>query len=58
MKNKKIPMIQSILGCVVISLLTSCSSFNTKNKLEPVPEIHPGILQGYLPVKTLPNSLA
>lgn len=26
--------------------------------LEPVPEIRPGILQGYLPVKELPNSLA
>ena len=41
-----------------IALTAGCSSFDKPSKPEPVPEIHPGILQGYLPMKAHPDSLA
>ncbi len=58
MKSKRITTAKSILGLVGITLLAGCSSLDAPKKLEPVPEIRPGILQGYLPVKALPDSLA
>ena len=50
--------VKKSVGLMAIALLAGCSHMSIQNALEPVPEIHPGILQGYLPVKTLPNSLA
>jgi hypothetical protein len=44
------------LTCIV--LMAGCASFEKQSSLEPVPEISPGILNGYLPVEALPNSLA
>jgi len=41
-----------------IALMVGCASFEKQSKSEPVPEIRPGILQGYLPTKALPKSLA
>ena len=58
MKSKRVIIAKNIVGLVSIGLLVGCSYIGVQSKLEPVPEIHPGILQGYLPVKTLPNSLA
>lgn len=58
MKYKRMTISKSILGFVAVTLLASCSNLDMKKTLEPVPEIHPGIMQGYLPVESLPNSLA
>ena len=55
MKYKKI---RTILILVSIALMTGCASLEKQNKPEPVSEIRPGILQGYLPIEMLPNSLA
>lgn len=41
-----------------IVLLAGCASYEKQRNLEAVPEIRPGILQGYLPVEALPDSLA
>ncbi|MEA2114751.1 MAG: phosphatase PAP2 family protein [Thermodesulfobacteriota bacterium] len=41
-----------------IALLAGCASVEKLSKPKPVPEIRPGILQGYLPTDALPNSLA
>lgn len=38
--------------------ITGCASIEKPGKLEPVAEIRPGILQGYLPDDALPDSLA
>ena len=46
------------LSLACIALLAGCESFEKKSNLGPVPEIRPGILQGYLPAEALPNSLA
>lgn len=37
--------------------MSSCATFETQSNPEPVAEIRPGILQGYLPTEMLPNSL-
>lgn len=55
MKNRKIRIILVLVG---IALMMGCANLEKQSKPQPVPEIHPGILQGYLPVKMLPNSLA
>ncbi|HBD09117.1 MAG TPA: acid phosphatase [Syntrophobacteraceae bacterium] len=47
-----------LLALLCIVLLTGCASVEKQNKPEPVPELRPGILQGYLPTEALPNSLA
>jgi acid phosphatase (class A) len=41
-----------------IALMNGCASVEKHSKLEPVPEVLPGVLQGYLPLEVTPNSLA
>lgn len=55
MKNT---MIRIILVLVGIASVAGCASLEKQGKPQTVPEIHPGILQGYLPVEMLPDSLA
>ena len=43
---------------LVLTLLAGRAAAGTPPKPESVPEIHPGILQGYLPIKSIPNSLS
>jgi len=38
--------------------LAGCTTWKKPGKPAPVPEIHPGILQGYLPMASMPSSLA
>jgi acid phosphatase (class A) len=40
------------------ALMAACASVTTSDDLAEVPEIRPGILQGYLPVEAMPDSLA
>ncbi|MBV1915452.1 MAG: phosphatase PAP2 family protein [Pseudomonadales bacterium] len=49
---------KSVIVVIGIAFVSGCSSFDKPSKPEPVPEIHPGILQGYLPIKAHPDSLA
>jgi len=46
-----------ILLCIAW-FLPGCASHKEQSRLSPVPEIRPGILQGYLVAEALPNSLA
>lgn len=46
-----------ILVLVGIALMAGCASLEKQSNPQPVSEIRPGILEGYLPVATLPNSL-
>ena len=57
--NKTI-LIQKKLLLVMVCLLalTGCASVETIKIPAEVPEIHPGLLAGYLPSESLPNSLA
>jgi acid phosphatase (class A) len=41
-----------------IAFIAGCTGLEKHNKLEPVPEVLPGVLQGYLPLEATPNSLA
>jgi hypothetical protein len=54
MKNTKTRVILVMAG---IALVAGCASVETQSKPQTVPEIRPGILQGYLPVEMLPDSL-
>lgn len=54
MKNR----IFRVIIIVGAALVSGCASTEKHGELQPVKELRPGILQGYLPVKTLPNSLA
>lgn len=54
MSNTKIRIILLVVG---FALMVGCASLEKQSKPEAVPEIRPGILQGYLPVEALPNSL-
>ena len=45
-----------VLMCIAIT--AGCAGFQKQNKPAAVPEIHPGILAGYLQPDSLPNSLA
>lgn len=52
-------MLRKILLVLASFAITAgCANFEKQSKPEPVPEIRPGILQGYLPAEILPNSLA
>ncbi|NOQ42586.1 MAG: acid phosphatase, partial [Desulfuromusa sp.] len=41
-----------------IALMAGCASIEKLSNPEPVPEIRPGLLQGYLPTDALPDSLS
>lgn len=47
-----------LLILAVATMTAGCASTNVSRKPAAVPEIHPGILMGYLPGNALPNSLA
>ena len=50
--------INILLVLVGILAITACASVETIKIPAEVPEIHPGILAGYLKPEVLPNSLA
>ncbi len=54
--NTRLRKILLVLACVAIA--AGCASFERQSKPAAVPEIHPGILAGYLQPEALPNSLA
>jgi acid phosphatase (class A) len=43
---------------VIIAMMAGCAGFDRLNKPVFVPELMPGLLQGYLSSESLPNSLA
>ena len=47
-----------LLNMAVFAVIVGCTSFEKQSKPAAVPEIHPGILAGYLQPEKLPNSLA
>ena len=47
-----------VLGLACIAIILGCAGFQKQNKPAAVPEIHPGILAGYLQPDSLPDSLA
>jgi len=47
-----------LLVLASFAIIAGCASFEKQSKADAVPEISPGILQGYLPSEMLPNSLA
>jgi acid phosphatase (class A) len=51
-------LIMMLLVLVTMAVVTGCAQFDSQSKPDPVPEIRPGILAGYLKPEVLPNSLA
>ena len=49
---------QTLLVLVCLAIIAGCAGFQKQSKPAAVPEIHPGILAGYLQPDSLPNSLA
>ena len=47
-----------LLVLVYIATIAGCAGFQKQSKPAAVPEIHPGILAGYIKPDSLPNSLA
>jgi acid phosphatase (class A) len=47
-----------LLVLVCVAIAAGCTSFERQSKPAAVPEIHTGILAGYLQLEALPNSLA
>ena len=59
MSHMFIPIHRKILLVLVcVAIAAGCTSFERQSKPAAVPEIHPGILAGYLQPEALPNSLA
>lgn len=56
MYNRALGWMLSVLACIVIT--AGCAGIERQTKPATVPEIHPGILAGYLQPEALPNSLA
>jgi acid phosphatase (class A) len=54
--NHALPTI--ILVLAFVAIMAGCAGLEGPSKPAAVPEIHPGILAGYLDPETLPNSLA
>ena len=55
MKHNKCKIYLALLS---MAFIAGCTGLEKHNKLEPVPEVLPGVLQGYLPLEATPNSLA
>lgn len=55
MKSVKLKAIPALM---FIMFTAGCAGVESPAQLEPVPEIHPGLLQGYLSKENLPNSLS
>ena len=51
------PLCKTFLLLVFITISAGCAGLETQSKPAAVPEIHPGILAGYLQPEALPNSL-
>ncbi len=49
---------KALFVLVCLAIITGCAGFQKQSKPAAVPEIHPGILAGYVKPETLPNSLA
>ena len=47
-----------LLVVASLAVTAGCASLEKQSRPDAVPEIHPGILKGYLPSEVLPNSLA
>ncbi len=58
MNKTVVKHVKILLVIVGILVITACASVDTVKIPSEVPEIHPGILAGYLPPEALPNSLA
>jgi acid phosphatase (class A) len=60
MKNDKLAPMRGKIFLVLayIAITAGCAGFERQSKPVAVPEIHPGILAGYLQSEVLPNSLA
>ncbi len=48
---------KNLLVLVCIAIIAGCAGLESQRRPAAVPEIHPGILAGYLPSEALPNSL-
>ncbi len=51
------PLYKTLLVLSCMAITAGCSSFEKERQPVEVPEIHPGILAGYLQPEALPNSL-
>jgi acid phosphatase (class A) len=49
---------KALLVVASLAVTAACASLEKQSRPDAVPEIRPGILEGYLPPETLPNSLA
>ena len=52
------PLRKILLVLVCVAIAAGCASFVRQSKPADVPEIHPGILAGYIQPGALPNNLA
>ncbi|MBL4583952.1 MAG: phosphatase PAP2 family protein [Pseudomonadales bacterium] len=57
-KTRKNLTNKALLSLLSLAVITSCTHFSQPHLPEPVAEIHPGILKGYLPMTAIPNSLS
>ena len=55
-KTACFPSTTLVLACLLVT--AGCASLDEPSRPAAVPEIHPGILQGYLVSESLPDSLA
>jgi len=58
MKMPNLPLRMHLFVLLAIAITAGCASTKQQSGPMAVPEIHPGILAGYLDPETLPNSLA
>ena len=58
MKMPNLPLRKHLFVLLAIAITAGCASTKQQSGPMAVPEIHPGILAGYLDPETLPNSLA
>lgn len=59
MRGKIESVTPKVIPALMIMVFTAgCAGANTPAQPYPVPEIHPGLLQGYLSKENLPNTLS